>query len=244
MKQTKYINSEGLAFSENDDMKKLGEYTKEGWIFESITPFGYKLRKKEPQNITYTLDYQKAVDEEYFSFFEEAGWTHVCSGTNQMHFFSAPEGTNPIHTEKMTSIEKYETARESMGKIALPTLIITCVLFLIPILSGTNKIPETIGSLSGIFGYVSLIILIFTGLPYIGYSVKLRKLRRGGSQMSENKDSKKTSYLVVGMVVGLPLGVALGLTIMDNLALGAGIGLMLGIVIGAVVDSSIKANKD
>ena len=136
MKQTKYINSGGLAFFENQDMRKLDEYAKEGWILESFTPFGYKLIKVKPENIKYSLDYQKKVDADYFSYFEAAGWTHVCSGGNQIHIFSAPEGTHPIYTEKVTMFEKYETARKSMGKVALPTLIITLILFLLTVLSG------------------------------------------------------------------------------------------------------------
>ena len=178
MKQTKYINSGGLAFSENEDMEKLGEYAKEGWILENITSFGYKLRKRKPENIKYSLDYQKEVDDDYFSYFEASGWSHVCSGANQIHIFSAPEGTSPIHSDKVTVVEKYEIIRKSMGKVALPTIIITLMLFLLTILSGIEGMPEIIGSASAILGYVSLIVLIFTGLPYIGYSFKLSKLRK------------------------------------------------------------------
>lgn len=176
MSATKYIYSEGLALNEQEDMDKLSEYAKKGWVLEQIQCLGYKLKKEKPRNITYTLDYRKEADEEYFAFFEAAGWSHVCSA-NTMHVFCASEGTNPIYTDSVTVIEKYEIQRKMMGKLAFPTLIVTLMLLLLTILSGYGVFPKFVGGVSALLGYGSVIVLIFTGLPYISYSFKLTKLR-------------------------------------------------------------------
>ncbi|MDP4524449.1 DUF2812 domain-containing protein [Bacillus halotolerans] len=61
MKQKKYMMSEGLAFSEEKDMKKLSDMASKGWLLDSFAVMGYNLRKAEPRNVTYSLDY-RAVD--------------------------------------------------------------------------------------------------------------------------------------------------------------------------------------
>lgn len=178
MREKKFVFNNGLAFSEEKEMKKLAQYAKEGWILESFTGLGYKLRKGEPRNNVYSLDYQKVGDGEYFSYFEEAGWTHVCSVENNIHIFCAPVGTKPIYTDKETTIEKYEREKEIMGKGALLSLITTIVFMFFGVISSVGWLSEWVGAVTVILGILSLIILIFTGLPYIAYQLKLHKLRK------------------------------------------------------------------
>ena len=178
MKKTKYVPSGGLAFYEEKDMKKLSEYARKGWILEGFAGLGYKLRKGECMNIEYSLDYQKEADDEYFFIFEEAGWSHVCSVGYEIHIFSAPKGTKPIYTDKPTTIEKYEREKKQMGKAAFPFFISTVVFLLLSILSNYGWVPDLVGNVGGVLGFVSLIILIFPGLPYISYQYKLIKLRK------------------------------------------------------------------
>ncbi|PEA56757.1 hypothetical protein CON64_00515 [Bacillus pseudomycoides] len=178
MKKTKYISSGGLAFYEEKEMKKLDEYAKKGWILEGFAPLGYKLRKDEPKNIQYSLDYQQDADEEYFMYFEEAGWSHVCSSANAIHIFCAPVGTKPIYSDKTTIIEKYDREKKLMGKVALPLLVSTVIFFLLSILSSNNWMPEIVGNIASFLGFVSLVILVFPGMPYIAYCFKANKLRK------------------------------------------------------------------
>lgn len=179
MKQTKYIPSMGLAFFEEADMKKLEKYAKEGWILEKFAPLGYKLRKEKPQNIEYSLDYQKEADEDYYSYFEAAGWSHVCSVGNEINIFSAPVGTKPIYSDKVTNIEKYEREHKQMGKLALPLLIAFVIFLSLSMLSKYSWIPENIGTVSMILTTIALVILVFPGLPYISYYFKLKRMRKG-----------------------------------------------------------------
>ncbi len=179
MKKVKYIANGGLAFFEEKEMKKLAEYAKEGWVLEKFAGLGYKLRKGEPQDIEYALDYQKGADDEYFAFFEAAGWSHVCSAGNEIHIFSAPTGTKPIYTDKPTTVEKYEREKKQMGKVALPFFISTVVFWLVGIFNDLGSVPESIAILFQVLGMISLIPLIFTGMPYLSYQWKLLKLRKG-----------------------------------------------------------------
>ncbi len=80
MKQKKYMMSEGLAFSEEKDMKKLSDMASKGWVLDSFAFMGYKLRKAEPQNLIYSIDYHDVGEEslaEYTEMFEAAGWERV-----------------------------------------------------------------------------------------------------------------------------------------------------------------------
>ncbi|MCM3767045.1 DUF2812 domain-containing protein [Neobacillus niacini] len=175
MKKVKYVPSGGLAFYEEKEMLKLGKYAKEGWILEKFAGLGYSLRKGEPQDIQYSLDYQKDADEEYFAIFEAAGWSHVCSEGNEIHIFSAPTGTKPIYTDKPTIVEKYEREKKQMGKTALPFFISTVVFWLLSFLTNWGMVPKI---LFQVMGLISLVILVFPGLPYLSYQYKLLKLRK------------------------------------------------------------------
>lgn len=178
MTQTKYIPSGGLAFAEEKDLRKLSEYAKEGWLLEDFAMLGYKLKKDEPRNIEYQIDYQKGVDEDYFTYFEASGWSHVCSAGDEIHVFSAPEGTKPIYSDKDNIIEKYEREKNQMGKYALPFLLSCILCFLLYASSKAHFLPQIAGSVSIVLGIVTIIGLVFTVLPYIGYSFKLNKLRK------------------------------------------------------------------
>ncbi|RJE85182.1 DUF2812 domain-containing protein [Paenibacillus sp. 1011MAR3C5] len=181
MKMTKYVYSGGLAFTEASDMKKLSKHARKGWLLESFAPFGYTLRKGEPQNLIYSVDYQEDADADYFALFEEAGWKKVCSagGESAFHIFSAPPGTRPIYTDQDSLIERYERERKMSGKVALPLLIVTIVLLLVRIISGYGWLPETLGQIGLFAGLASFILLIFPGFPYISYTLKLNRYRSG-----------------------------------------------------------------
>lgn len=178
MKKVKYIPSGGLAFFEEKEMKMLANYAREGWILEKFAGMGYKLRKEEPKDIEYSLDYQKEADDEYFAFFEAAGWSHVCSVGNEIHIFNATRGTKPIYTDRPTIVEKYEREKNRMGRAALPIFVSTVVFWVITIFSNLEWVPESIANIFQALGMISLIILIFPGLPYLSYQLKLLKLRK------------------------------------------------------------------
>ena len=178
MKTKKYVMSDGLAFSEEKDMEKLSALAKEGWILDKFAPFGYWLKKGEPKQIIYGVDDQLKADEDYFSYFEAAGWTHICSAGNQIHIFCAPEGTKPLYTDQSSLLERYKREKRQMGRCALPLFILTLVFYLIGIIGLQDWLPEIIGTVSMFLGCLTLILLVFPGLPYLSYKNKISRLQR------------------------------------------------------------------
>lgn len=177
-RETKYVLNSGLAFSESADLAKLRKLAKKGWLLEGFSFGGmcFRLVRGEPADVEYSLDYQNGVGDDYFALFEAAGWTHVVS-VDSIHVFRAPAGTKPIHSDEETVVEKYEGQRHVFGKYAgwllLPALLLFAVLMAWDAASG------------GVWWNVVLVLfvviwvaLVFTGLPYLGYVWKLRKLRK------------------------------------------------------------------
>lgn len=127
MKTTKYIMSEGLAFGEETDMKKPQLKSKEGWHLEKFAFMGYTLKKGEPAEYIYDIDYRKLEDveqDEYINLFSKSGWTHVLSD-HGTHIFRAAPGTKPIFTDMGTIAEKHNNLGKSLLPITTITLLLT-----------------------------------------------------------------------------------------------------------------------
>ncbi|WDW07213.1 DUF2812 domain-containing protein [Priestia aryabhattai] len=176
MKKTKYILSGGTAFAEKEDLQKLSDYAKKGWLLDRMVFFGYELKKGEPQDLIYSLDFQKHADDEYFMLFEEAGWQHVCTTGHATHTFSASPGTKPIYSDIETIIDKYKREKHFVGKAALSILVAMVFLLLFDVMSLYGWLPEAVGTISEILLAISTVILVFPGLPYLAYQRKLKKL--------------------------------------------------------------------
>lgn len=132
MRQTKYITSGGLAFSENKDMEKLHSYSAKGWHVSNFKFMGYTLERGEAADYIYSVDYRwldTHEEAEYFDFFSASGWSHVTSSGN-IHLFLAHPGTKPIYTDRDTTAVKYENSGASMLKLAIPLVLLTAFVWL------------------------------------------------------------------------------------------------------------------
>ncbi|MCM3183965.1 DUF2812 domain-containing protein [Priestia megaterium] len=177
MKKTKYILSGGTAFAEKEDLQKLSDYAKKGWLLDRMVFLGYALKKGEPQDLIYSLDFQKHADDEYFMLFEEAGWQHVCTTGHATHIFSASPETKPIYSDIETIIDKYKREKHFVGKAALSILSVMVLFLLLDVMSSYGWLPQTVGIISDILLMASIGLLIIPGLPYLAYQRKLKKLR-------------------------------------------------------------------
>jgi hypothetical protein len=179
MQKVKYIYNGGLAFSEEKDMQRLNDFAKKGWFLESfaLLGFGYKLRKGKPKELVYNLDYRIDADEEYFSLFEASGWSLICSA-GHLHIFAAPAGTKPIYTDQQTLREKYEKERSLTGKFAFSFLTACLVFFLLANFGEGTWLPLWASKTFLTLGTLTLLPFIFTGIPYIGYIIKLYRLQK------------------------------------------------------------------
>lgn len=181
----KYVMIDGMAFSEESDMSKLKKYAKEGWILEDIVGgFFYKLKKDKPKDMDYSLDYQCEADEEYFSIFLEAGWTRVVSIGNEIHIFSAPEGTKPIYNDSESEVDKYVSIKMQTKKGTIYSLIATIILATLLPISAMAIRPIFLVVFS--LFIVSIIVFIFNFMPYLAYNYRLNKLRKKGKWDKES----------------------------------------------------------
>ncbi|WP_040978150.1 DUF2812 domain-containing protein [Oceanobacillus jeddahense] len=137
MRQTKYMMSGGLAFSEEKDMKKLRQLSLKGWHVNDFKFMGYTLEKGESSDYIYSIDYRLLGEEEeaeYFDFFTSSGWSHVASSAD-IHLFRADPGTKPIYSDSDTTVEKYKNSSDFMTKLTIPLVFITALVWIGAIMS-------------------------------------------------------------------------------------------------------------
>ena len=204
--KNKYVIIDGLAFAEENDMKKLSKYAKEGWVLDSIVGgFFYKLRKDTPQNIIYSLDYRDNADEEYYSIFKEAGWDLVVSVEKKINIFSAAAGTKPIYSDLDTEIEKYTIVRKQTKKGMIYSLIIGILLAVSMIIS-KNTVKSICLILSGLF-IIDIIVFIFNFMPYLAYNDRVKQLKKGDEKMRNSTLNNKSLwkiYMFAGVLYIIP----------------------------------------
>jgi len=179
MGKTKYMPSNGLAFSEQKDMEKLAKKAKQGWMLKKFAFMGYRLEKSEPEDIQYSIDYrslEKGEKEEYFELFQMAGWSHVCSNYD-IHIFKAATGTQPIYSDPDSTVDK-------VSRLAKPIYSIAGFLVLFFIFSLFLK-SVSIGIISQIgqcFHFISIVLLVPTIMMLI--SIHYRKWKVVSSRKS------------------------------------------------------------
>lgn len=160
MRNTKYVMSGGLAFSEDKDMEKLRSFSLKGWHVRQFAFMGYKLEKGKSTDYIYSIDYCSLNDndaEEYFDFFLSSGWEHI-SSNGYIHLFRALPGTKPIHSHQETVVEKHHKLGSSMKWFTLSLTVIT-------VLSWITSFLST-GSLQKIL-YVTAAILSVIAIPAV-----------------------------------------------------------------------------
>lgn len=187
--KSKYVMISGLAFSEENDMEKLGNYASQGWILEDIVGgFFYKLRKDKPQNIVYNIDYQTETNEEYFTIFKEAGWKLVVSVENYMHIFSAQAGTKPIYSDCESEIDKYTSIRNRTRKGTLYSLILAIVLIGLLVVSLIAIRPIFLIILGLLI--IDMFAFVFNFMPYLAYNSRIKQIKQYGKCKSEVINNK------------------------------------------------------
>lgn len=132
MLDKRYMISDGLAFFEERDMKKLSKKAAKGWHLKRFRFAGYELEKGDSEEVIYNIDYRKlraTEEEEYFELFAYGGWTHVCSSTD-MHIFKAAPGTTSIYSDAESSLDKLNRLAKPVNLVASVALAITIFLWI------------------------------------------------------------------------------------------------------------------
>lgn len=172
MTKTKYIMSDGLAFSEDKDMEKLRKFSLKGWHVKGFKFMGYTLEKGESIDYIYSVDYRPLradEEDEYFDLLSSAGWSHIASDAD-IHLFRATPGTNPIYSDRDTSVEKYTNLSKPMTRIAIPFILLTAIVWIIALFSGGNlKTVFLVGAT-----VLSMFALPLAWTSLAAYSTKLK----------------------------------------------------------------------
>lgn len=199
MMNTKYILSYGVAFNEKNEMKQLSSYAQKGWLLEKTVLGGmfYKLRKAEPKDIQYSLDYQANADEDYFKMFSEAGWNIVSSNHNFIHIFSAPTGTVPIYINEKSEVEKYLKMKNMTKTGVIYSLITALISYFLLVLS------DNYFSKFKIVFRVLFVISIYIGTVFLATfsSYNNRCKRKSSSEFGENRIFMKALFWLLFIAV-------------------------------------------
>lgn len=190
--KTKKVMISGLAFDfnhfkpdhwlsflnsgEKADMMKLQALAKEGWIVTQFKSLYYLCEKQEPTNIQYAIDYRKNVDEEYFEIFHMAGWTHVDS-VEYIHLFKADENNAPLLTDLDTRIDVMKVEMKRFFRYSVFTVLIFFYLSLV-LNYALNTENSWLTTMMIILMIVSLISVVFTTLPLLGYFSRVLKIKK------------------------------------------------------------------
>ncbi len=178
MRTKKRVPCLGLAFFEDFEMNRLAKYAKKGWLLKRFSFTDYILTKSEPMDLVYSLDYQKDTCEDYFRLFEDAGWNYVCSAGCEIHIFSAVPGTNPIYTDRATHQDKYLREQKEMKKYALPSFFLFLLLLGATTVCTAYSAPAFIWIPALILTFIVTVVMVFSGLPYLAYLKKTKKLSK------------------------------------------------------------------
>ncbi|MFC7679648.1 DUF2812 domain-containing protein [Paenibacillus sp. GCM10028914] len=172
MRGTKYVMSGGLAFSEDKDMEKLRRYSLKGWHVRDFKFMGYTLEKGKSSDYIYSVDYRSIKEDEkgeYFDFFSSSGWSHIASA-GDIHLFRAQPGTKPIYSDRDTSVEKYENLNRSMKYIAIPSILITVLLW--------GGVMISSGSLTSLLQVIAVIFsIIAIPIAFTVFATYINKLK-------------------------------------------------------------------
>ena len=225
MFNTKYIVSKGLSFAEYEEMQMLSEYASKGWKLEKFAFMGYKLKRAKPEKLQYSLDYRINPDEEYFSYFNEAGWNKVCSIGNIMHIFSALEGTKKIYTDNDTEIEKYISQYELMKKMAIPSSVCFIILLISMIFIKNSNLPDIYNEVLLIIFIPTAAVSIFTTRPCLNHYSRIKEIQKISYLDRKHKISR---FLIINLIIFIFL---LVLMISEVIGIGTGIYLLIFYII-------------
>lgn len=223
MRETKYITSGGLAFSEDKDMEKLRRYSLKGWHVRDFKFMGYTLEKGKSSDYIYSVDYRSIKENEkgeYFDFFSSSGWSHITS-EGDIHLFRAQSGTKPIYSDRDTSVEKYENLNRSLKYLVIPLLLIT-VLVWVGVMISSGIFNSLLQVMAVIF---SVIAIPMTMTLFATYNNKLKV-----------KEKKGLVYLLKTILILLFLvAVIILLFVFDSGDSDRVVYILLSMVIGAIV---------
>lgn len=161
--------SNGLAFSPDRELKLFAEMAKQGKHLVGTARAGHawKFEDGPAEDVIFDSAQEPHPSPDYFEIFEAAGWTHVYS-LGDYHFFKAPPGTKPVHSNEESKREELRRNVKEFARYAA----ITVAVFVLALL-GLRQVdwPEW-AEMTVII--VLMIPVVYTVMPLCGYLFRLR----------------------------------------------------------------------
>lgn len=174
----KYRICGGLALMPVHDMALLKRMSAKGWHLSGFSgAVLYRLEQGEPHAYDYEVYFEPEFSPKVQDFFRAGGWELVASGPS-WQIVRAEEGTTPLFTDDEAKIEMLSRSRARVGGAAIVCAVLAVLFFVLEQMFTAQQfeLGETI-CLMGLLTAVAC--LVFSFLPFIGYTLSLRKLRAG-----------------------------------------------------------------
>lgn len=175
----KFVIVTALAFSDQQDTKRLSEFASKGLLLKDfrIPLLSYRLIPQEKQEIDFLIDYHLSAAQEYVNSYLQNGWDHVFSHED-LHYFKAVKGTAPFYTDIEGKVMRYKKESKRFGIYTLMSLIPTMVFgyLLFTFQTSEELVTLPLFILSGL----SVMSLIFCVMPFVTYHFRAKRLTSNG----------------------------------------------------------------
>ncbi|MDR0849733.1 MAG: DUF2812 domain-containing protein [Propionibacteriaceae bacterium] len=164
----KYRLCGGLAMMPRRDMALLKDMGLKGWHVTHLKGMFYRFEAGTPHDYDFALNLERHTTDDMKSLFKASGWTPVIS-RDGYQIYRAEAGTSPIFSDAESEIEVLESNRRWTGKWALVFGCLVAAVIALVLLVPLNVFLE-IALLC-----VSWLCFVFTLLPFIGFTLSIRK---------------------------------------------------------------------
>ena len=164
--------SGGLAFSPERELQVFREMALKGEHLTgtAMAGHGWEFTPGEKEDVIFDMTTEPDADDDFFTMCKQAGWTHVLSVADT-HIFKAAPSTVALHTDEQLETEILENQRNRFAKAAA----VSAVIFIAVLLLIANV--ELYMVLEVAIIVASLLPVVYTWMPLLGFQTKLMKAR-------------------------------------------------------------------
>lgn len=165
--------STGLAINPQRELRLFRKMALQGEHLTgtSYAGHGWEFTPGEKEDAIFDMTTEHDANEDFFTMCQQAGWNHVLT-VGDTHIFKAAPGTVGLHTEDELTSEVLEKQRNSFAK----TSVITAVIFAAVVVLIANV--DWPNFLEVALCVITMIPLVYSVVPLIGYQTKVMKARR------------------------------------------------------------------
>lgn len=173
----KYRLCMGFAVMPDHDMALLKDMSSRGWHVRGMSGGAlYRFEQGEPHAYDYEVDFVRDFSPAVQELFRIGGWEPVVTAPG-WQILRAEAGTTPLYTDDESKVGALRESRARVGKTA-----VICALAALSAL-GLERWFSAQGNELGSTIFLIVLTLTLVGLvcsvlPFVGYSVSIGKMRR------------------------------------------------------------------